>query len=155
MFVPMLSKSTEYAIRALVFIQLQNWTGRRPGVAEVAREIDAPAAFTAKILHILTTQRLLLSMKGRGGGFFFPGMESDLSIHRVILVMEGDHLFTQCGIGLRGCSDANPCPVHEHYGVIREQLLDMATRESIRTMADKIREGRAVISRLTMESSEK
>jgi DNA-binding IscR family transcriptional regulator len=62
----MLTKSTEYAIRALIYVQLQNWKEMRPGVAEIAREIEAPTAFTAKILHILTSRRILESMKGRG-----------------------------------------------------------------------------------------
>ena len=66
----MLTTSTKYAIRAMVYIQLQIWNDMRPGVAEIAREIEAPTAFTAKILHILTSRSLLKSMKGRGGGFF-------------------------------------------------------------------------------------
>ena len=36
----MLTKSTEYAIRALVYIQLQNWNKIRPGAEEIAREIE-------------------------------------------------------------------------------------------------------------------
>ncbi len=67
----MLSKSSEYAIRALVFIQLCNWEKKRPGVGEIAKEIEAPEAYTAKILQTLTKNKLLDSMKGRGGGFFF------------------------------------------------------------------------------------
>jgi DNA-binding IscR family transcriptional regulator len=50
----MLSKSAEYAIRALVYIQLQNWEGKRPGYREIAREIESPEHFTAKILQIMT-----------------------------------------------------------------------------------------------------
>ena len=66
----MLVKSTEYAIRALVYIQLQNWNKKRPGVIEIAKEIEAPAAYSAKILQTLTRHKLVDSMKGRGGGFF-------------------------------------------------------------------------------------
>jgi Rrf2 family protein len=86
----MLKKSTQYALRSLVFVQLTNLEGRRPGVAEIAGEIDAPVAFTAKILHTLTRQGLLDSAKGRGGGFFFTDNQSDLSIFKLIHVMEGD-----------------------------------------------------------------
>lgn len=144
----MLSKSTEYAVRALVFVQLQNWMGKRPGVAEISKEIEAPAAFSAKILHTLTTHKLLNSMKGRGGGFYFTDNRSDLSIYKVILVMEGDGIFTQCGIGLKNCSDSNPCPVHDRYAKIRDQLLILAKSETISSMAQKIRKGHAVLNRL-------
>ena len=143
----MLSKSSEYGIRALVFIQLQNWKNLRPGVVAIAREIEAPEAFTAKILHQLTRHQLLDSMKGRGGGFFFKDNQSDLSLYNVVLVLEGDRLFTRCGFGLKNCSDAVPCPFHEEYNHIREGFLNLAKKETIASMARKIVEGNAVLSR--------
>lgn len=143
----MLSKSTEYSIRALVFVQLRNWEDKRPGVAEIAREIDAPAAFTAKILHLLTTHQLLFSMKGRGGGFYFPGYHSDRSLYDVIMVSEGDRLFTKCGLGLKHCNDAYPCPLHQEYAFIRDSILKLAKSETIASLAGKIKEGKAVLNR--------
>jgi len=144
----MLSKSTEYAIRALVFVQLQNWKGKRPGVSEIAKEIEAPTAFSAKILHTLTTHRLLNSLKGRGGGFYFTDNQSALTVYEIILVMEGNGLFTECGIGLKNCSDENPCPLHNQYVKIRDQLLVLVKYETIVSMAKKIQNGHAVLSRM-------
>jgi len=148
----MLSKSTEYAIRALIFVQLKNLLEKRPGVAEIAKEIEAPVAFTAKILHTLTSRRLLNSMKGRGGGFFFSESQAEITVYEIILVMEGDALFTECGIGLSNCSDDNPCPLHDQYGKIRGQLLALAKLESINSMAVKIKTGQAVLSRITQNN---
>ncbi|MEE4116985.1 MAG: Rrf2 family transcriptional regulator [Marinilabiliaceae bacterium] len=148
----MLSKSTEYAIRALIFVQLQNLSGERPGVAEIAREIEAPVAFTAKILHTLTSRKVLNSMKGRGGGFFFSEERADLTVHEIIFIMEGDALFTECGIGLSRCSDDNPCPLHDQYGKIRDQLLALAKLETINSMAEKIKTGQAVLNRITQNN---
>ena len=144
----MLSKSTEYALRALIFVQLQNLMENRPGVAEIAKEIEAPVAFSAKILHTLTSRKLLNSMKGRGGGFYFSDNQAELSVFDIILVMEGDSLFTECGIGLKNCSDDNPCPLHDQYGKIRDQLLALAKAETIHSMALKIKNGQAVLSRI-------
>jgi Rrf2 family protein len=144
----MLSKSSEYAIRALVFIQIRNWEQKRPGVVEIAREIEAPEAFTAKILHTLTTHRLLDSMKGRGGGFFFAGEGGLLSLYEVIRTIEGDRLFTRCGIGLKDCSDKNPCPLHEKYIPVRNSMLHLVQSETIISLADRIRNGSAILNRL-------
>ena len=142
----MLSKSSEYAIRALVFIRLQNWKKKRPGVAEIAREINAPVAFTAKILHMLTKHQLLSSMKGRGGGFFFTADQSDLSLYEVIMVMEGTRLFTRCGFGLKNCSESNPCPLHAQYTEIRESILKLVQSETTGSLAAKITSGQAVLN---------
>jgi len=144
----MLSKATEYAIRALVFIQLQNLKGRRPGVPETAREIEAPVAFTAKILHTMTRHGLLKSMKGRGGGFFFENNRTDLTLYKVILVMQGEDIFTSCGFGLKNCSDENPCPLHDQFIRLREGFLELAHSETIFSLAQKIEKGHAVLNRL-------
>ena len=148
----MLSKSTEYATRALIFVQLQNWMGKRPGVLEIANEIESPTAFTAKILHILTTHKLLNSLKGRGGGFFFTDNQAELTVYEIILVMEGDALFTECGMGLSNCSDENPCPLHDQYEKIRAQLLMLVKTETISSLATKIQDGQAVLNRILRTS---
>lgn len=70
----MLGKSTEYAIRALVYIAMQNGRQKRPGCKEVAKEIGSPEHFTAKILQQLVKHGVINSAKGRGGGFFFEDL---------------------------------------------------------------------------------
>ena len=97
----MLKRSSENAIRALVYIQLRNWEGSRPGITEIAREIEAPFAFTAKILQTLTRHLLINSIKGRGGGFFFSDDGYKLRLYDVIVVMEGNHLFKYFGFGFK------------------------------------------------------
>lgn len=144
----MLSKSTEYAIRALVFVQLRNWEQKRPGVGEIAKEIEAPEAYTAKILQTLTKNKLMDSMKGRGGGFFFNDNQSNLTLYDVIHVVEGDTCFHKCGFGLRNCNNDNPCPLHDKYKVVRDGFLEIVQTETIKSLSDKIKQGEAVLNRL-------
>jgi len=144
----MISKSTEYAIRALVFIRLRNRENHRPGVGEIAKEIDTPMAYTGKILQILTRHKLLNSMKGRGGGFFFDEDKSSISMYDVIHIMEGDSTFSKCGFGLKNCDDNNPCPLHDQYLEIREGFYNLVKSETIESLADKIIDGTAVINRI-------
>lgn len=144
----MLSKSTEYAIRALVFVQLRNWEQKRPGVGEIAKEIEAPEAYTAKILQTLTKNKLMDSMKGRGGGFFFNDNQSNLTLYDVIHVVEGDACFHKCGFGLKQCNNDNPCPLHDKYKVVRDGFFDIVKTETIKSLSDKIKQGDAVLNRL-------
>ena len=141
----MLSKSTEYAIRALVFIQLCNWEEKRPGVGEIAKEIEAPEAYTAKILQTLTKNKLLNSMKGRGGGFFYDENQSSLTLYDVIHAVEGDACFHKCGFGLKQCNDNNPCPFHDKYKFLRDGFLEIVKTETIKSFSEKIQHGDAVL----------
>ncbi|MFW6275590.1 MAG: RrF2 family transcriptional regulator [bacterium] len=144
----MLAKGTEYAVRALVYVQLKNWEQKRPGLGEIAKEIEAPAAYSAKILQTLTRHQLLESMKGRGGGFFFNDNQSNLTLYDVIHVMEGDALFRKCGFGLKNCNDLNPCPLHDKYKQVRDGFYEIVKTETIHSLAERIFHGEAFLNRI-------
>lgn len=149
----MLARNTEYAIRALVYIRLSNWEKRRPGVNEIAREIEAPEAYLAKILQILTRHRIINSRKGRGGGFHFMDDQNTPTLYDVILVMEGDSCFKKCAFGFMNCKDVNPCPLHEHYVSIRERFHSLVRSESIGSITQKIVDGKASLKSIPADLS--
>jgi Rrf2 family protein len=134
----MFNKETEYTLRGLVYIQLQNMKKRRPGTAEVAREIDAPPFYTAKILQRLVRQGFLESIKGKGGGFFFDSDKPELALINLIQATEGDRSFSGCGFGLKNCDANNPCPLHEKYAPIRDSMNKLGSGETIQSLAKKV-----------------
>lgn len=137
-------KETEYALRGLVYIQIQNLEGRRPGIIEIAKEIDAPQFFTAKILQRLVKQGFIESQKGKGGGFYFDSNMPELSLKKLIIATEGDTLFCGCGFGLKQCDENNPCPLHEKYALVRNALNQLVTEENVQNLAQKIHNGEDV-----------
>lgn len=143
----MLSKATEYAIRALVYISLQNTKGQRPGFREIAREINSPEHFTAKILQSLTKRGLLQSMKGRGGGFFLYDSPLELTLYDVINVMEGHDFFIKCGFGMKNCNENHPCPLHNEYTKIRDTLRQVTESTSILELARRVSNNEAILVR--------
>ncbi len=149
----MLSKATEYAIRALVYIAIQNAEGKRPGFKEIAQKIDSPEQFTAKILQILTRRGLISSAKGRGGGFFFNENSGALPLYDVVSTLEGDWSFSKCGFGLNSCDSKNPCPLHHDYLPIREGLYNLLKKETIQSLAVKILGNNAILTRLNLVKS--
>jgi Rrf2 family protein len=134
----MFNKETEYALRGLVYIQLQNLKERRPGTSEVAKEIEAPPFYTAKILQRLVRSGFLNSMKGKGGGFFFDPDKPALPLIRLISATEGDRSFSGCGLGLKQCDSENPCPLHEKYSDVRESINKLISEETVQSLAEKV-----------------
>ena len=124
-------------MRALVYIQLQNSKERRPGITEIASEIETPQSFTAKILQRLVKQGFVESQKGINGGFFFNPEKKDLPLLKVIVSIEGDSLFSGCGFGLKHCDENNPCPLHFSYAPIREAINNLVSNETIQSLANK------------------
>lgn len=134
----MFKKETEYALRALSYIKLQNLKGRRPGITEIATEIETPQSFTAKILQRMVKQGFVESLKGINGGFFFDTAKEDLPLKKVIVSIEGDSLFSGCGFGLKHCDENNPCPLHFSYAPIREAINNLVSDETIQGLAQKL-----------------
>ncbi|MDZ7777824.1 MAG: Rrf2 family transcriptional regulator [Bacteroidales bacterium] len=81
-------------MRALVAISMENENGRRPSFREVAGLIDAPEQYVAKILQVFTKRGYLKSVRGRGGGFFFPEDKNDIRLFDIIVLMEGKNILT-------------------------------------------------------------
>jgi len=133
----MFNKETEYALRALVYIQIENTKGRMTGIAEIASEIEAPQFFTAKILQRLAKHGFVMSRKGRGGGFCFDPKKPAIPIRDVIIAVEGDEIFEGCGFGLKFCDENSPCPLHKRYAPIRNRINRLTSRETIQSLARK------------------
>lgn len=150
----MFKKETEYALRALVYIQMQNSKERRPGIAEIASEIETPQSFTAKILQRLVKQGFVESLKGINGGFYFNTSKEDLPLKKVIVSIEGESLFTGCGFGLKHCDENNPCPLHESYAPIRDEIEKLVTEQTIQSLAKKYGNNKKItLSRMNIDPS--
>ena len=140
----MFSKACEYAIKASIYIAQQSSLDRRVNVKEVAKEVNAPEAFTAKILQQLCREHILSSIRGKMGGFIFdPEKQKQIKIFDVVMLMDGEGLFTNCGLGLHRCSSTNPCPVHDDFKKVRDNLITMVQKYSFYDLAVKTTTGLA------------
>lgn len=145
----MFNKETEYALRGLVYVQVQNMKGTKPGIIEISNEIDAPLHYTGKIMQRLVKQGFLFSNKGKGGGFYFDERKPDLPIKTVIQAIEGEKTYAGCGFGLKHCDENNPCPLHGQYAPIRDAINNLISENSIQSLARDHQNGDdALLSRL-------
>jgi Rrf2 family iron-sulfur cluster assembly transcriptional regulator len=138
----MFSKTCEYGIRAAIFIASQSYLDNRIGLKEIAKKIDSPEAFTAKILQILSKNNIIHSAKGVGGGFQIPKETmSQIKLIQIVAAIDGDRVFTGCGLGLSHCSEIHPCPVHDKFKQIRSELASMLENTNLEELAMGIKSG--------------
>jgi Rrf2 family protein len=118
----MFSKACEYAIRAMMFIALKSAKGDKVGIKEVSKGASVPEAFLAKILQDLGRKGLVQSAKGPNGGFYLDETLKHITVAEIVRAIDGDQLFTECGMGLRNCSEKRPCPLHNEFKSIRKKI---------------------------------
>ena len=142
----MFSKACEYGIRAVIYIWSQNTKGVKLGVKDICKEIEAPEFFTAKILQSLARQDLVSSTKGPNGGFFITDDQENMRLLDLVKAIDGDKLFKGCGLGLKECSASHPCPIHDDYKKIRENLAKLLSEKTIKGLAKEVVSGKATLS---------
>jgi Rrf2 family protein len=139
------SKTCEYGIRAAVYIASQSDKTEKTGIEEICENIEAPRHFTAKILQILTRNHLLSSQKGVNGGFYMTADQLKQPMIALVEAIEGKGVLSQCGLGLRECSEKEPCPLHNKYAAIRNDIKKMLSSMTIKDMAVSLQTGKAFL----------
>lgn len=138
----MFSKACEYGIKASIFIAIKSYENKRVSPKEIAKEIDSPQAFTAKILQALVKHNVVNSIKGAYGGFEINKNEiKTIKLAQIVNAIDGDKIYNGCGLGLHTCDENHPCPVHDKFKVVREELKDMLENTNLEELALNIKSG--------------
>ncbi|MGN6353220.1 MAG: RrF2 family transcriptional regulator [Parafilimonas sp.] len=143
----MFSKTCEYAIRAMIFIAQKTKQDSRVGIKEIAKGINSPEHFIAKILQDLTRKGLLQSAKGPSGGFYLDKASMKQSLADVVKAVDGDKIFYGCGLGLKQCSETKPCPIHFEFKKVRQGLFDMLQNTRIDAFTEALENNIAFLKR--------
>jgi Rrf2 family iron-sulfur cluster assembly transcriptional regulator len=144
----MISKACKYGIRATIFVASKHGEGIKLNIKEISREVDAPEAFTAKILQILNKNHIITSLKGPYGGFYIEDYQMEQAVVNIINAIDGMSIFKECGLGLKQCSAIHPCPMHDQYKIARDALLDAFQNTSIRQLAEQVNKGGSYINNM-------
>jgi Rrf2 family protein len=107
----MLSRSSQYAIRALAYLARLDerpWTLAR----QIAADLDIPAPFLAKILRTLAGHGLLESQRGRRGGFRLARDPTRVSLFQIVEPFDRLGPGRLCVLGQKVCSDESACALH-------------------------------------------
>ena len=139
----MFSKTCEYAIKIMIHLATRSGKGRA-GLAEIAKAIDSPRAFTAKILQLLARAGLLDSVRGPGGGFSIAG-NRDISLYQIVSAIDGDSLMSGCVLGFGECSEERPCPVHHRFSPVRDYLAGTLSTTSLSEIQQLMLDGKGFL----------
>ncbi len=138
----MFSKACEYGIKASIFIAMNSYEGKRVSPKEIANEIDSPQAFTAKILQALVKHNVINSIQGAHGGFEIDKDSISLvKLSQIVNAIDGDSIYNGCGLGLKTCDENHPCPVHDKFKGVRDELKHMLENTSLEELALNIKSG--------------
>jgi Rrf2 family protein len=129
----MLSKSALHALRAVAAL------AERPeafqGAGHIAAQIGAPQNYLGKLLQGLIQAGVVVSSKGKGGGFRLARAPESISLYDVVEPVDHVSRWEGCFLGRAACSAAQPCAMHFQWVAIRSEYLSMLKNA---TLADLV-----------------
>lgn len=138
----MFSKTAEYALRATIYIAQKSSEEKKLSIDEIADSIDAPKSFTAKILQLLTRDNMVISSaRGPNGGFYITSAAKKLSIRTILETIGENDVFVKCVLGLKDCSEQQPCPLHFEYKPVKQKLIRIFETKTIQDLANGLSSG--------------
>ncbi len=135
----MLSKTGIHALLALSAL------ARRPrgsflGASEIAKDIGAPRNYLGKLLKALADRGILVSRKGKGGGFQLRRDPAELSLYEVMDPLEKLGRWSGCFLGRDRCSERSPCALHAKWSTVRDAYLAFLKTTTLAEVAGRIAE---------------
>lgn len=124
---PILSRTAEYALRALLVLA-RNGTDRPLPADVIAEMTGTPANYLGKTLYALMKAGILRSSRGPSGGFALATDPATLTISQIVDVFSEPIGAPRCLLGTGLCDSSRPCDAHFNW-----KRVTNAAREPLRT----------------------
>ncbi len=134
----LLSRACEYGLRAALYLAATPDAGY-VAIRTVSDALGIPYPFLAKIVQTLAQHGVLTSSRGPAGGIALARQASQIPLREIVAAIDGDGVFTQCVLGLPGCGEQKPCPLHEQWAPTRERIRRMFDDVSLASLAERVR----------------
>lgn len=136
----MLSKGCEYALRASVHLAALRPDGY-VSIRDIGERLDISFPFLTKVFQKLTQAGIMQSFRGPNGGIRLARAPEEISLLDIVVAVDGPGLFRDCVLGLPGCGEQRPCPMHDRWAVERERLREMFQRQTLADTASGLQNG--------------
>ena len=137
-----ISRKIDYGLRAMIFLA-GRYGGDLMPFREIARKIDVPEDFLAKILKTLADAGLVVSQRGAGGGYGLAKPAAAISFLDVIEAIEGPVRINVCLDGTDeggdACAVAPSCTMLSVWREGQERMLDVYRRSTLADLAAPLR----------------
>jgi Rrf2 family transcriptional regulator, iron-sulfur cluster assembly transcription factor len=128
-----LSKTSEYAVRALIYLAASD---RAPcSVRHLHTKLDIPEKYLGRLMKNLADKGLLIATRGMRGGYRLAKPLADIALLDIVAAVDGLADYERCILGFPTCGDDDPCPLHEQWGPKREGIKTMLARITLADMA--------------------
>ncbi len=137
----MISKSSKYAIKAVLYLALHTSEEKKVMVKDIATPINVPQAYIAKLLQELSKEGIISSTRGPKGGFYLSDANRKNTIMDIIDIIDGVNKLGPCMMSLKSCDHEKPCPLHVSIYPIKTKLIENFRNQKISDLVNDLEAG--------------
>lgn len=141
----MLSNSSKYAVKAVLFLALHSNENNKIMVKDIAKPINVPQAYIAKLLQELVRENIISSTRGPKGGFYLNKENENQPVISVLNIIDGEKRLTSCMLSLEKCDEDKPCPLHAILSPSRNKILKILKGKTIKELALDVKDGNSYL----------
>jgi Rrf2 family protein len=141
----MLSNSSKYALKAVLYLILHSDEHHKLQVREISENTNIPKAYSGKLLQALARQNIISSSRGPKGGFFINAANRKQSVMKIIETIDGRWKLDYCIIGIEDCNEEKPCPLHDLITSSRQQMIRAFEETSLEDLAESLKSKKSFI----------
>lgn len=135
----MLSNKAKYGLKAMLYLAERPADDGPTGILEIAQEENIPKKFLDAILLELRRNGLVHSRKGRGGGYILSRPAAEISVGRIIRVLDGPLAPIGCASKTAyrpctDCTDIKACQVRRTMQRVRDAMAGILDNTSLAEM---------------------
>ena len=137
----MLSQKTKYALQALAYLSQHYEDNTLVLIGTIAKEKNIPIKFLEAILCELRNHNILLSVRGRSGGYRLAEAPKKITLARVIRIVDGPIALLSC-VSLnfyKECEncDRKSCGINPVMAEARDAILKVLEKRTLKDIMDK------------------
>ena len=127
----MLSNSSKYAIKGVLYLALNSDEDHKVMVRDMHGVVHVPEAYLAKLLQELSRHGVISSTRGPRGGFFLSKEDRKRSLMDIVKVIDGEKRVKSCVLGVKDCDTDQPCVLHKLVGANKSKVIKVLENTTI------------------------
>lgn len=132
----LISLQADYALRMLMFVARGHSEGKTFVTRDIAEQQRIPRVFLTKIVAYLSSEGLLETHRGKGGGIALGRKPEEINMLEIIEAFEGSLAFNECTSDPAACALSQECVVRHVWGEAEDHLRSFFKGKTLADLLD-------------------
>ena len=132
----LLTKNTDYAVRALMLLSFSS--AEYVSVRKLAQEQKMPYPFLRSLVQDLVANQIVETKEGKLGGVKLVKQPSQITLEDLSVIFQGEIAVSECMIKDKVCGNSGNCVLQTRLGAVEQTLKSELKKITIQTLLDDL-----------------